>query len=384
MHVLISSLSRFTQPTGICRYAANLARSLSDFPQLTKITLMVGCWQQDYFQSDFGIDLSRVEIVPVSIENKSFTRNRWFLFGLPRAATACKADLVHLGFPMPILRSQFQCPVVATVHDLYPFDMRQGFGHFDGLCKRMIITQCLNACHALTCVSESTYRSLRRRRFRALDKIPVGLVHNYAEFSHTTCHLPGGADRRPFLLTVAQHQPNKRLDLLLRSFAQLRKEKLVSNDLRLLVVGSEGPQSNMLLELTRSLDLGDLVGWLPRLSDQQLGWAYQNCEAFIVSSCIEGFCLPLLEALQFNCRTVASNIPVFHEIAGDAPAYFDTEHDPVRGLTAAIHRALGAARPVQYVSRFSRENTANECLALYSKLFPALAARNTIVAGTVS
>ena len=367
MHILISSLSRFTRPTGICRHAANLARCLSDLPGVDRITLLVGQWQAGYFRTSFDISSRKVELVPVCIANTSLERNRWFAFGLPELAKTCRPDIVHFGFPIPVIGSRFNCPVVVTVHDLYPYDYSESFGRLDGFFKRRFFEQCMKRCNAVISVSDTTRSALVRRFPRLSSRIPVRVVYNYADFQ-PFAEAPA-SDHRPFLLTVAQHQPNKRLDLLLEAFASLRLDGRVGSELDLLVVGSEGSQSESLRQLATALNLDACVHWLPPVSDCRLAWLYQNCKAFIASSCIEGFCLPLLEALFFNCRAVASDIPVFHEIAGEIPVYFDIAHDPVNGLASAIVSSLSEAPPGQPDKmRFSRSNTASECFSLYSLL----------------
>lgn len=376
MRVLISALSRFTQPTGICRHAVNLARGLGDLPEVSKVFLIVGQWQEEYFRNAFGINLSKIEIVPIAIANNSLSRNLWFAFGLPKVAKIYHPEIVHLGFPVPVFRSRFNCPVVATVHDLYPYDLPESYGWFNGFSKRLFMKRCMHACDGVTCVSECTRQNLGGRFPELSSRVPVTLVHNYADFSPAV-ETPFFADGRPpFLLTVAQHQPNKRLDLMLRAFARLRSESRIKKELQLFVVGSEGAHSEQLRALAEELHLKESVRWLPGISDQQLKWTYQNCSAFIASSCIEGFCLPLLEALVFNCRIVASDIPIFHEIAGDTPFYFDLAHTPVENLMAALLRALNSpARESAKPPRFSRKATASECLTLYSILLPGLTAR---------
>lgn len=374
VHILISGLSRFTQPTGICRHAANLARCLSDLPEISKITLLVGQWQEEYFRTALGISPSKVDLVPIAITNHSLTRNYWFTFELPRIVEKYKPSIVHLGFPVPIIRSRFKCPVVVTVHDLYPYDLPESLHRLNGFCKRIFIRRCVQVCDGITCVSENTRNALGRRFPSQSSRVPVRLVHNYAEFPALPDATPHDVDPRPFLLTVAQHQPNKRLDLLIKALAQLRSDALVSNDLQLLVVGSEGAESDALHVLVTSLKLDPYVHWVPQLSDHQLVWMYQNCEVFIASSSIEGFCLPLLEALVFNCRVVASDIPVFHEIAGDRPVYFDISRAPVENLANAILRALNTSQCATcQMLPFSRKRTAAECMAFYSLLIPELA-----------
>ena len=63
MHILISALSRFNRPSGICRYATNLAKCLEEIEQISRITLVLGSWQEKYFIEDFQIDSEKIKRV---------------------------------------------------------------------------------------------------------------------------------------------------------------------------------------------------------------------------------------------------------------------------------------------------------------------------------
>ncbi|MDR3764694.1 MAG: glycosyltransferase family 1 protein [Acidobacteriota bacterium] len=368
MHILISSLSRFTRPTGICRHAASLARCLAGRPEVERVTLVVGAWQETYFHATFELASPKIQVLAVSLPNTSLARNRWFAFGLPELARRLKPSLIHLGFPVPIFRQGFPAPVVATVHDLYPFDDPASLRPFPGWCKRIFFRRCMAACDAVVCVSQSTRGNLLERFPALAARVPVHVVHNYADLVPLAD--PPEDDPRPFLLAVAQHQPNKRLDVLLRAFARLRAENPAFLPYRLLIVGSPGSQSEALRQLAETLHLTPRVHWMPPVSDHRLAWLYRHCSVFIANSSMEGFCLPLLEALSLNCRVVASDLPVFYEIAGAVPTYFSLTPDPLANLCAAIDRAMrrevSSAQPP--LTRFSRTTAAAGYLNLYAQV----------------
>ena len=48
-----------------------------------------------------------------------------------------------------------------------------------------------------------------------------------------------------------------------------------------------------------------------------------QARAVLLPSFIEGFGIPLVEALQRGTPVIASDLPVFHEIAGEIPLYLD-------------------------------------------------------------
>ncbi|MFM6813992.1 MAG: glycosyltransferase family 1 protein, partial [Dolichospermum sp.] len=67
MHILIPALHRPTKPTGVCRYAANLAQCLADTPEVNKVTLIVGSWQKDYFELFFNSQ--KIQLISIEIQN---------------------------------------------------------------------------------------------------------------------------------------------------------------------------------------------------------------------------------------------------------------------------------------------------------------------------
>jgi glycosyltransferase involved in cell wall biosynthesis len=177
-------------------------------------------------------------------------------------------------------------------------------------------------------------------------------------------------DGRPFLLAVAQHRRNKNLGLLLRGFADLRERGGQWEDLCLLIVGSSGPETGRLKQIVRQLSLRRCVVFRAGVTDPELAWLYANCEMLVAPSSIEGFGLPVVEALQCGARVLCSDIPVFHEIAGNGVQYFDLYcSSSAKTLAdAAIVTCQEAAKQPEGLDRFSAESTAYQHVLLYSKL----------------
>src|SRR5205823_11281992 len=72
---------------------------------------------------------------------------------------------------------------------------------------------------------------------------------------------------------------------------------------------------------------------LPACSDADLTTYLKHSLALLFPSFAEGYGLPLVEALSFGVPVIASNLPVFREIAGDIPDYLD----PLDGLGWLAH-----------------------------------------------
>jgi glycosyltransferase involved in cell wall biosynthesis len=114
------------------------------------------------------------------------------------------------------------------------------------------------------------------------------------------------------------------------------------------------------------------INHLGKLTDEQLYRAYRSSHALIFSSLGEGFGLPVLEAQAFCCFPLLSDIPVFHEVAGDAALFFNPL-DP-QSIAHAVSlsyspqaETLRKKFPTNLV-RFSWDTTAALTLKCYREL----------------
>ncbi len=372
MRVLLTEVSRFTQPAGICRVAANHALTLVAHQLVDEVHLVVAPWQVAYYRMLLGdTDTPRLHLhVADRLKNTSISRNLWSATELPRLAHRIGADLVHLAYPVPVCRPTFTCPIIVTLHDLFPYDAPRAFGFPNYLMNRIILRYCLANVDGIVCVSEFTRTRLQELFPARSAGVPVSVVSNFVRFSDELPRRPAFAEKLdggPFLLMVAQHRSNKNLDLLLRSYRQLRDR----GDIRhtLIIIGAEGPETPTLNHLVRSWGLEASVTFVHWVTEGELQWSYRHCAALINCSSVEGFCLPVTEALASSARVVCSDIPVLREIGGGRCIYFSLSDDPVENLAAAITGVLrlpapqGASAP-----RFSQAGAAAEYSRLYAKV----------------
>lgn len=374
MHILIAVLHRPSKPTGVCRHAANLARCLVDLDPVSQVTLVTGAWQKDYFETAFALSSPKIKIVGIDIKNSSISRNLWFLFGLPKLVQQLNPNIVHLAFPLPFLRSRFSCPVVATIHDLYPYQFPENFGYQQVLFNRLFLKQCIGNSDGLICVSQVTLKDLEHYFPEvAPERKKTSVIYNFVDFDQVEAKqpkdLPNNFDTS-YILSVGQHRKNKNFDLLIQAYARLIDERQLNRNTKLLIVGSSGPETDNLLHLIQELSLQDSVLMLSAIADNELCWLYQNCQLFVMPSALEGFCLPLVEALNFSCKVVCSDIPIFREVGSSGSTYFDLSGDAVKNLAQSITQSLKSDTPKKsdVHSRFSKTAIAEQLLQFYSEL----------------
>ncbi|MDF5728062.1 MAG: glycosyltransferase family 1 protein [Rhizonema sp. PD38] len=387
MHILICALHRPSKPTGVCRHAANLAQCLADTEQVTQITLVVGAWQKAYFEKDFNIASIKVNLISINIKNSSISRNKWFLFGLPKLANSLRPDIVHLSFPLPFYRSGFFSPVVTTIHDLYPYECPKNFGYPQVIFNQIFLKQSIQNSDGLSCVSKSTLESLKSYFPKIEHQRKTTVIYNYVDFSNVKPKIPNSVDinNNSFLLCVAQHRKNKNLNLLIDSYCFLLESGHIANSNKLIIVGAPGPETENIYTQIKTLSLQENVLILSSIDDGELRWLYQNCELFVIPSSTEGFCLPLAEALYLSCKVVCSDIPIFREIGSSDCTYFNLQDNFVENLSQAIIHSLEQPRPSESyaASCLSKYNVAGQYLKFYSNFLNKFINRHELSANRV-
>lgn len=118
------------------------------------------------------------------------------------------------------------------------------------------------------------------------------------------------------LLHVGSTIPRKRIDLLLRIFAAIRKEMPAA---RLIRVG--GSFTAQQAQLAHQLDVNAAIVVLPQLERNVLAAVYRRAAVLLLPSEREGFGLPVVEALACGTPVVASDLPVLREVGGAAARY---------------------------------------------------------------
>ncbi len=147
----------------------------------------------------------------------------------------------------------------------------------------------------------------------------------------------GGAD----LLFVGRVVPNKAQHDLVRALALYRR--LYDPKARLHLVGAPTSQAYLhsVRGLAERLGLGDAVDLPGPVSAADLHAYYRSADVFVCLSDHEGFCLPLVEAMQHGLAIVAFAAAAVPETLGDAGVLLAFK-DPLT-VSVALARVLGDA-----------------------------------------
>ena len=175
----------------------------------------------------------------------------------------------------------------------------------------------------------------------------------------------------PYLLTVSAAHPHKNLARLIQAYYQFRK---TDPDNQLVVVGvKHGRHFSDLKYLVSRLQLEDSVvftGWIPERTKEAI---YSRARMLIYPSLLEGFGLPVLEAMRHGIPVACSDVPSLKEVAGEAAAFFNPYS--IEDISRVIARCLKddnlreemKTEGVRHSARFRWEETARRTLAVYRK-----------------
>jgi len=177
----------------------------------------------------------------------------------------------------------------------------------------------------------------------------------------------------PYLLYVSSlDHPRKNHCRLLKAFEAICQSHPFALDL--VFVGPSFSRSHLILDAIASSGVANQVHNLGFVSSELLRALYERALMFVHPSLLEGFGYPLLEAMAMGLPVACSDLPVFREIGGDIPVYFDPA-DPT-AMAAAITSILQGSMPspgaiekgVRRARSFSLESSFSKLLAYYKRL----------------
>jgi len=157
-----------------------------------------------------------------------------------------------------------------------------------------------------------------------LEVIPLGVDAAWKSHAQPRDGIP----QSPYFLMLSTIEPRKNHAFLLHLWERLCHESMSEPTPSLLLIGQKGWMCDGVIErLLYDETLRPWVTWLPSCSDGDLAYYLDHAQALLFPSAVEGYGLPLLEALQRGTPVLSSPLPAFHEVAGDIPDYLSLDDE---------------------------------------------------------
>ena len=141
---------------------------------------------------------------------------------------------------------------------------------------------------------------------------------------------------KPYFLFVGSLEARKNITGAIRSF---HRSGLYGQGYELLIVGGHGHGHDQALRLAAETPGVRLAGFV---SDEDLLSLYQSATGFLYPSYLEGFGIPLLEAMAFGLPCVATSTGASPEVGGDLVTYCDP--DDHEGFAVEMRRITAMSR----------------------------------------
>ncbi|MGH8675975.1 MAG: glycosyltransferase family 4 protein [Burkholderiales bacterium] len=212
---------------------------------------------------------------------------------------------------------------VFFVHDLIPVKHPEYFRPGEGREFLAHLHNVLGIARGIIVNSRDTEAALLGYAKRAgLNCPPIAVVPLAPSWSLMPVSGPRTAVE-PYFVILGTIEPRKNHLLLLHLWLALMegKEGPVPN---LYVIGQRGWECENVVDLLeRRAPLKGVVIERNDCGDDELANLLHHAQALLMPTFAEGFGLPVVEALAAGVPVIASDLPVFREIAGEIPEYAD-------------------------------------------------------------
>ena len=239
---------------------------------------------------------------------------------------------------------------VFMVHDLIPITHPEFCRRGEGEKHRRRMQNILKLGHGIVANSQETLTSLHDFSRSVTLPLPPTVV---APLAPGLSGVPVGSCliTVPYFVVLSTIEPRKNHLMLLHLWRRLREE-MGENTPHLVIIGQRGWECENVVDLLeRSEILRGYVFEFSRCTDADLATYLHYAKALLFPSFVEGYGMPLIEALAAGVPVIASDLKVFREFAADIPDYVDPL-DPQRWLgLIGEYASVGSVRRAAQLER---------------------------------
>jgi glycosyltransferase involved in cell wall biosynthesis len=297
-----------------------------------------------------------------------------------RLQQAGSVDLFHS--PFHVLPRGLKCPAVLTLHDTFNFQQHKtsnnpppiSWGEWAYFL--WAVPDSLRRARRVICVSQTTADEIVRLVPPVRGKlrvVPHGVapvfrrLEDRAAVAARCARLVGSSE--PYLLGIGGVSPNKNHERMLRAFAAAFP---AGSKQRLAVVNRFGDVSRLKAQ-ARELGVADRYVSLGSPNDEDLVRLLNGATGLAFCSIVEGFGIPILEAMACGCPVITSTVSCMPEVSGDAALLVDP-YD-VGAIARAMQRLVSESglreelqtRGSARAAKFTWEQAARSTLEVYDQ-----------------
>lgn len=202
---------------------------------------------------------------------------------------------------------------IVTIHDVAVCAVPYAYSKLFRIWYKFMYRVLTSRLKKIFTVSEFSKKELNKYFNISLGKIEVtynGIDHMKNVQPNENIFSKFSIEKNNYVLAVSSLNPSKNFKLILETAK-------ISPEFNFVIAG--GTNSTVFKE--QGLEITSNVKFIGYVSDEELVALYKYASCFVYPSIYEGFGIPPLEAMYFNCPVILSNIEVFKEIYMDSVLY---------------------------------------------------------------
>lgn len=323
MKIVLDLTSLADNFSGIERYALNISEQLISLDSNNNYILLFKNSVHEIFKK--YEKNSNVEFKVIKGKNKLFFNQIILLIELFKI----KADkYLFMAFPNPILFRKNG--IINTIHDLTAWDYPDTMKFTSRIYFKASIRNAIKTSEKILTVSQfSKSRIIDKFNAKYVNVIYNGVSDIFIEASKNVNFKLDDRIREKYnlpenyLMCLCTLEPRKNIELLVKSYVELRKENNI--DLKLVLVGRKGWKVDELLKNINSKYSKDIIvtGFV---DDEDLPQIYIGSKCFIFPSLYEGFGIPVIEAMSLGVPVIVSDTSSLPEVVGKCGMLFSNNN----------------------------------------------------------
>jgi len=270
-------------------------------------------------------------------------RTLWRYFRLQERTYADRCDILHgPTYALPWMLSK---PGVVTIHDVialtHPLFCTPGSAKV----QTRVIPRSVKVARRVIVPSLATKTNLllnvKAAEENRIDVVPWGVSPEFRPLKPEVRQMAREALKLPekYILFVGNIEPKKNIHALFKAFFAAKLNRKLPH--KLVMAGQMGWNMKSLQALIRHHSASEFVHFTGYVPQAELPALYSLAELLVMPSLIEGFGMPVLEAMACACPVAISVDPALQEVAGSAARVIPYDAaKPLQPMREAIEEVL--------------------------------------------
>lgn len=162
-------------------------------------------------------------------------------------------------------------------------------------------------------ITISEYSKDQINKYLSIPKEKIFLLQAYSDFPGKNIFSKNGKPMRPYFLYVGHVEPRKNLIFLAENFIRWNEDRKAGFKLK--IIGElwiKSPEIKLMLNKYKNHPDIEFTGYI---EEEKLDEAYRNASAFVHTSFVEGFGMPVLEAMHYGLPVLCTSGSATEEIS---------------------------------------------------------------------